>query len=167
MILTGYARQIAGDLDPGQIIDAEAARSGDPAELAAACLAAVDPSLAERVREGDLLVVDGALAGGAGAEVAVLALQALGFAAVICKHADAELAALGAIYGLPLLSVAAAPGQIGEGALLRIDLERGQIEAEGRRWSVAPLDSMALAAVRRGQLLARMRRVVEDEGFAE
>lgn len=167
MILTGYARIVAGDLSPAKIIDAESGRSGDPAELAAACLAAVDPSLAERVREGDLLVVEGALAGGAGAEAAVLALQAVGFAAVICAHADAELAALGATYGLPLLAVAAAPGQIGEGALLRIDLERGQIEAGRLRWQVAPLDGAALAAVRRAQLLTRMRRVVEDEGFAE
>lgn len=167
MVLTGYVRRVAGDLAPAQVLDPAIAASGDPAELAAACLAAVDPALAERAREGDVLIVDGSLAGGNGAEAAVIALQAVGFAAVVCYDAAPELRELGAIYGLPLLVAPEAASSLGENELLRIDLERGRIEAGGRGWAAPPLDAAALAAVRRGQLLARMRRVVEDEGFAE
>jgi 3-isopropylmalate dehydratase small subunit len=166
MVLTGHALRIAGELAPAQVIDPAIAASGDPAELAAACLAAVDPTLAERAREGNVLVLDGTLAAGAGAEAAVIALQAVGFAAVICRAVAPELRELGTIYGLPLL-VAPDAVAVGEGELVRIDLERGRIEAGGRGWPAPPLAPDALAAVRRGQLLARMRRVVEDEGFAE
>lgn len=167
MVLTGYARRVAADLVPAQIIDGAIVAGGDPAEIAAACLSAVDPDFAERAREGDLLVLDGALRGGEGAEAGVIALQAVGVAAVICRGVDAEIAELGDVYGLPILAAPAAAAQIAEGDLVRVDLERGRVEAGGVGWEAQPLDAEAMAAVRRGQLLARMRRVVEDEGFAE
>ncbi len=167
MVLTGYGRLVQGDLTPAQIVAPEVIASGDPAEIAAACLVAVDTTLAERVREGDLLVVDGTLAGGEGVEGAVIALQAAGFAAAICRGAAAELLATAALYGLPLLIAAEAAGAIEAESPIRIDLERGTIESGGLGWAFAPLEAAALAAVRRAQLLARMRRVVEDEGYAE
>jgi 3-isopropylmalate/(R)-2-methylmalate dehydratase small subunit len=167
MILTGYARHIRADLSPAQIIDPATFAMGDPALLAAQCLAAVDPDLAARAREGDLLVLDGVLSFDAGAEAAVIALQAVGMAAVVCRTAAPELQAVAAGYGLPILAAPEAAAAISEGALLRLDLERGQLETAGTRWTCAPLAAPALASVRRAQLLVRMRRVVEEEGFAE
>jgi 3-isopropylmalate/(R)-2-methylmalate dehydratase small subunit len=167
VVLTGHARRVGGDLTPEAVIDAETAATGDPALLAARCVAAADPSFAERCGEGDLLVLDGALLGGPGAEAAVIALQAVGVAAAVCAAADPALAELAAGYGLPLLAAPQAAAAIPEGAVVRLDLERGQIEADGQRWACSPLDPPALAAARRAQLLARMRRVVEDEGYAE
>lgn len=165
MILTGYLHLITGDLAPARIIAPASAEAGDPALLAAHCLEAVAPDLAERVREGDVLVVAGLVGAGPGAEAAVLALQALGFSAVVAHGFGDELLELAAIYGLPMIAL----GDLGapDGALVRIDLERGRLEVAGRRWAFTPLDAAALAPVRRAQLLARMRRVVEDEGYAE
>lgn len=167
MVIAGYARRVAADLAPAAIVDEATAALGDPALLAAACLAAVDPGFAERAGEGDILVLDGALLAGPGAEAAVIALQAVGLAAVVCAAADPSLAELAAIYGLPVAVAPGAAATIAEGALLRLDLERGGLESGPGRWSFAPLAAAALAAARRAQLLARMRRVVEDEGFAE
>ncbi len=167
MVITGYARALRGDLDPAAIIDAETAALGDPALLAAGCLAAVDPGFAERAGEGDILVVDGALRAGPGAEAAVIALQAVGVAAVVCAEGADELVELGLVYGLPIVSAPEAVGAIAEGAVVRLDLEDGRLEVAPQRWTFAPLSHAALAAARRAQLLARMRRVVEDEGYAE
>lgn len=167
MVLTGYARHIRADLIPVQIIDPATFALGDPALLAAQCLAAIDPDLAARAREGDLLVLDGVLDAGAGAEHAVIALQALGIAAVVCRAAAPELQTIAAGYGLPIIAAPEAAAALSEGALLRLDLARGGIESAGARWVAAPLAEPALAATRRAQLLVRMRRVVEDEGFAE
>jgi hypothetical protein len=167
MVITGYIRRVGADLDPARVIDPAVVAAGDPAAIAAACLAAVDPGLAERAREGDLLLVDGACSGGAGAEAAVIALQSLGLAALLCRATAPDLQALGATYGLPVIPTASDLLQLAEGDLLRLDLERGHAESGGRAWAFAPLDGPALAAVRRAQLLARMRRVVEEEGYAE
>lgn len=169
MILTGYALRVEQDLTPAAILAPAHATAGDPALLAAHCLETVDPRLAEQAREGDILAVRGRLAGGAGAEAAVLALQALGIAAVICAEADPALRDLAGGYGLPLLAQPAAAAAIAPGAIVRIDLERGSVaEREtGAVWECAPCPPEVVAAARRAQLLARMRRVVEDEGFAE
>jgi 3-isopropylmalate dehydratase small subunit len=167
MVITGYARALRGNLRPAQIIDPVTAAAGDPALLAAQCLAALDPDFAERTREGDLLVLDGTLGEGSQAEAAVIALQALGIAAVICRAAGPEFVAVAAGYGLPIIAAPAAAAALGEGVLLRLDLERGSLEGAGAAWTTPPLPAAALGAVRRAQLLVRMRRVVEEEGFAE
>ncbi len=167
MVIVGYARRVRASLQPAQVIDPAIAAGGDPAEIAAHCLIAVDPGFAERVREGDVLVLDGSFAGGAGAEAALIALQAAGLAALICRTADADLLALGARYGLPLLVAPEAAAQLGEGAVVRLDLERGHIASGDLRWTMPAADPTTIAAARRVHLLARMRRVVEDEGLAE
>ncbi|NJO07603.1 MAG: hypothetical protein HC876_19970 [Chloroflexaceae bacterium] len=55
---------------------------------------------------------------------------------------------------------------------MRIDLERGTITTMNRAnrpapWQFAPCPPEVCHAVRRAQLLARMRRIVENEGFAD
>ncbi|MFV9504178.1 MAG: hypothetical protein AB4911_06395 [Oscillochloridaceae bacterium umkhey_bin13] len=167
MVIQGYIHLIKGNLQTTQIIDPALVAAGDPALIAAGCLVERDPGFAERVREGDLLVLDGALRGDEHAEAAIIALQAVGLAAVICAAADPAIISQGMRYGLPVLIIPAAAQTVREGDLLRLDLERGQLEANGARWTYPPLPADALTAVRRVQLLSRMRRVVEDEGFAE
>jgi 3-isopropylmalate/(R)-2-methylmalate dehydratase small subunit len=168
MVLTGYARRVGQALDPALIIAPEYAAGGDPAILAAHCLEAVDPMLAETVREGDILVIGAPLAGSPANEAAVIALQALGIAAVICTAADTGFADIAGTYGLPVLIQAAAAQAIPAGALLRIDIARGNIEVPGGAgWQSDPCAEPVIAATQRAQLLIRMRRVVEDEGFAE
>ncbi|MCU0491202.1 MAG: hypothetical protein MUD01_06425 [Chloroflexaceae bacterium] len=169
MILTGYTHRLDADLAPGEIIAPAYAESGDPALLAAHCLEGVAPALAEQVGEGDVLVVGGALHGGAGAEAAVLALQALGIAAIVCAAADATLATLAGGYGLPLLVSPEAVAALASNQIVRLDLEQGQIEERDsrRRWPISPSSPALIAAVQRAQLLARMRRVVEEEGYSE
>lgn len=169
MILTGYALRVEHDLTPEQIIAPAYATSGDPALLAAHCLEAVDASLAETAREGDILVVNGRLHTGAGAEEALVALQALGIAAVVCARTDNALARLAGTFGLPILAQEEATTAIPPGSIVRLDLARGAIahQPSGTTWRVAPCAPGIIAAVQRTQLLARMRRVVEEEGFAE
>lgn len=167
MVITGYARLVMGNLTPGEIIDAETAALGDPALLAAHCLAKVDPDFAARVAEGDVLFLAGELHGGSGAEAAVIALQAVGIAAVVCERVAPELTSLGAIYGLPVVVAPGAGSALVEGDLVRLDLERGRLAVGPSQWEFTPIRAEALASARRAQLLARMRRVVEDEGYAE
>jgi len=167
MVITGYARRVSASLTPWQVIAPEVVARGDPADIAAHCLAAVDAEFAERTREGDVLVVDGALSGGEGAEAAVLALQAVGVAALICREAAADLVAAAEAYGLPVLSLPPAAAHLAEGSLLRLDLERGRLEGDGVTWPFTPPGPATLVRARRAQALARMRRVVEEEGLAE
>jgi 3-isopropylmalate/(R)-2-methylmalate dehydratase small subunit len=127
----------------------------------------VDPSIAEQAREGDLLLAGREFGAGDDPEQAVLALQALGFAAIICPSAAASFVEVAEVYGLPVLVCPAAAAGIAAGSVARLDLARGQIadRATGAVYQAAPCAPELVEAVRRAQLLTRMRRVVEEEGF--
>jgi|GEM_PF-841349 3-isopropylmalate dehydratase small subunit len=169
MILTGYTHRITVDITSDQIIAPEYAASGDPAELAGHCLEQVAPHFASDVRDGDILIVSASIRSGQDPESAVLALQAAGISAVICNEADEDFIEQAHSYGLPILKQSGATSALQSGVLLRIDLERGLIEepASHLEWQAEAAESELLNATRRSQLLGRMRRVVEEEGFAE
>jgi 3-isopropylmalate/(R)-2-methylmalate dehydratase small subunit len=166
LILYATTHRVGDAITTDDIIAPEWRASGDPAMLAAHCLAGVAPEVAEQAREGDVLLAGHAFGAGAEPDIAVLALQAAGFAAIVCSSADSVFATAAADFGLPVLACPAAAA-IPEGAVVRIDLARGRIEerASGALYDAPPCPPELIAAARRAQLLARMRRVVEDEGF--
>jgi 3-isopropylmalate dehydratase small subunit len=166
MVLYGNTHRVDGAITTDAII-APAQRADDPALLAAHCLARVDPSLAERIQPGDILVAGASFGAGADPEPAIWALQALGVAVIICESAAATFVELAQVYGLPVLACPAAAHSIPSSALVRIDLESGRIteRASGAIFQAPPSTAALVAAVRRSELMTRMRQVVEEEGF--
>jgi 3-isopropylmalate/(R)-2-methylmalate dehydratase small subunit len=166
MVLFGTAHRV-GDGVTTAVIIAPEYRAGDPALLSAHCLAAVDPAIAEHAREGDLLLAGRDLGAGADPESAVLALQAVVFAAIVCVSAAAHFIEIAQSYGLPVLSCPDAVAEIRSGGVVRLDLASGQItdRTTGVHYQAPPCSPALVDIVRRAQLLARMRRVVEEEGY--
>lgn len=166
MILYGTAHCVGDNVGTDMIIAPELRGAGDPALLAGHCLAGADPQIAEAAREGDVLLAGAGFGAGDHADAAVLALQAAGFAAVVCASADAGFAEAAAAYGLPVLVCPAATG-IAAGHVVRLDLLGGTItdRATGAVFHTKPCPPELAAAVRRAQLFARMRQVVDEEGF--
>lgn len=183
LVLTGYVHRLAQPITPGQIIAPAHATSGDPALLAAHCLETIAPHLADQARPGDVLVLpalqpDSPTPAGnadsrhAAHEPAILALQALGIAALICAAAPEDVCTLAGNYGLPVLLQPEATAALPAGAIVRLDLARGRISQTAppdpaATWHTTPCPPDVLAAVQRTLLLSRMRRVVEDEGYAD
>jgi 3-isopropylmalate/(R)-2-methylmalate dehydratase small subunit len=165
MILYGRTHRV-GDAITTDAIIAPEWRAADPAVLAAHCLERVDPTIAEQAREGDVLLAGRDFGAGAEADSAALALQAAGFAAVVCASADPGFVEAATTYGLPVLVCPQAIGAIAAGGVVRLDLT-GRIEdrSTGAVYQAPPCPPELIEAVRRSQLLARMRRVVEEEGF--
>jgi 3-isopropylmalate/(R)-2-methylmalate dehydratase small subunit len=167
MILYGTTHRVGDGIISAAIIAPEHHADADPAWLAAHCLAGVDPAIAEAAREGDVLLTGNDFGAGPDAEVAVLALQAAGFAAIICASADADFVSAAEAYGLPVLICPAAVAAIVPGGVVRLDLAGGRItdRATGASYLVPPCAPALVDVVRRAQLLTRMRRVVEEEGY--
>lgn len=166
MILYGTTHRVGNNVSSAQII-APAHRDDDPAILAAHCLEAVNADLAEHVREGDVLVAGSEFGAGDDPERAVLALQALGIAAIIATSAAPSFVNVAHAYGLPVLVAPEAVSAIEAGAVVRLDLERGTItnRANNAIYQAQPVPAAVVAAAQRAQLLSRMRRVVEEEGY--
>jgi 3-isopropylmalate/(R)-2-methylmalate dehydratase small subunit len=167
MILYGTTHRVGDGITIAAIIAPEHRADPDPAWLAAHCLAGVDPAIAEMAREGDVLLAGDDFGAGPDAEIAVLALQAAGFAAIVCATAAPDFVAAAEAYGLPVIISAAAALAIAPGSIVRLDLAGGRItdRATGASYSVPPCAPTLVDKVRRAQLLNRMRRVVEEEGF--
>ena len=167
MVLYATTHRVGDRLTTDDIIAPEWHASDDPAALAAHCLAGVAPAVAERAREGDVLLAGRDFGSGPDPDIAVLALQAAGFAAIVCSSSDLKFVAAAEGLGLPVLVCPAAVASIAEGVVVRIDLERGLIEerASDASYTAPPCTPELIAAARRAQLLARMRRVVDEEGF--
>jgi 3-isopropylmalate/(R)-2-methylmalate dehydratase small subunit len=167
MILYGTTHRVGDNITTDLIIAPEHQPDTDPAWLAAHCLAGVDPSIAEAAREGDVLLAGDGFGAGPGAEIAVLALQAAGFAAIVCASADAGFVAAAQDYGLPVLICPTAVVAIAPGGVVRLDLGGGRItdRLTGEDYPVQPCAPALVDMVRRAQLISRMRRVVEEEGF--
>lgn len=173
MILTGYVRRLDQTVTLAQVLAPALLDAGDPDVLAAQCLARADPTLAARLREGDVLVLpalvlpsDVSAAVQQHAEAAVFALQATGCAAMIVAEPVGWFAALAGGHGLAVLVQPDAVAALGEGSIVRLDLARGTISGAGEQWQAPPLAADVCATVRRYQLLVRMRRVVDDEDYA-
>jgi len=167
MILYGTTHRVGDGITTAAIIAPEHHADADPAWLAAHCLAGIDPAIAEAAREGDLLLAGAGFGAGPEAEIAVLALQAAGFAAIICTSADTGFIAAAEAYGLPVLLCPAAVAAIAPGGVVRLDLAGGRItdRANGEIYPAPPCAPALVDQVRRAQLLTRMRRVVDEEGF--
>lgn len=173
MILTGYVRRLDQAVTLAQVLAPDLIDAGDPDTLAAQCLAGADPTLAARLREGDVLVLpalvlpsDVSAAVQQHAEAAVFALQAAGCAAMIVGAVAGWFATLAIAHGLAVLVQPDAAAALHEGGVVRLDLERGTIRSNDVQWHAAPLTADQCATVRRYQLLVRMRRVVDDEDYA-
>jgi 3-isopropylmalate dehydratase small subunit len=166
MIIYGTVIRIGDAITTTQIIAPELRDAGDPSILAAGCLAAVDPSLAERVTEEHLLVAGRDFGAGEDPVSAALALLALGIPAVVCTSAAPAFAAEAGALGLPVLETPGAD-TLADGQLLRIDLATGRMTVRdtGAELQALALPAATIAAVRQSLLLSRMRRVVEEEGF--
>ncbi len=172
MVLYGATHCVGDAISTADIIAPEHAGAGDPAVLAAHCLERIDPAIAEAARAGDILLAGRAFGrapadGAPDRDTAVLALQAAGLAAVICASADPLFVEAAATYGLPVLECPAAPIGIAPGAIVRIDLARGTItdRGSGAAFQASACPPALIEAVRRAQLLARMRQVVDEEGY--
>ena len=167
MILYGTTHWVGDDISTAAIIAPEHYTDADPAWLAAHCLAGIDPAIAESAREGDVLLAEQDFGAGPDAEMAVLALQALGFAAIVSASADAGFVAAAEAYGLPVLISPTAIAAIAPGGVVRLDLAGGRItdRTNGETYPAPPCAPALVEQVRRAQLLSRMRRVVEEEGF--
>lgn len=167
MVLYATTHQVSDGITTEQIIAPEHRDVDDPAVLAAECLATVDAHLAEQVRDGAVLIAGHDFGFGDHPEQAVLALQALGFVALICVSVAPTFAEAATNYGLPILISPEASNALVPGHVARLDLERGTIKPyqSDTIFEVSPCTPEMIATVQRMQLLRRMRNVVEEEGF--
>lgn len=130
-----------------------------PQELARHCLEALDPSFAEAVRPGDVIVAGRNFGLGSSREQAAESLKLLGVSAVLAVS-FARIFYRNAInLGLPAIILPQAL-DIAAGDELSIDPEAGRVEnlSQGRGYDVAPIPPYLMTMIRDGGLMPHLKR---------
>jgi len=161
----GRALRVGDDVDTDQIIAARHLVTTDPEELGAHLLEATYAGLAQRAREGDVIVAGENFGCGSSREHAPLAILGAGIRCVIARS-FARIFFRNAInVGLLPLEAPDAAEAIADGSPLQVDRTTGAIVdlATGRRYHAAPLPEFVQGIVDAGGLVAWVRR----EHFAD
>jgi 3-isopropylmalate/(R)-2-methylmalate dehydratase small subunit len=129
------------------------------AELATACLEAVDPTFAASVRPGDVVVAGRAFGIGSSREQAAEALKHLGVSAVLATS-FARIFFRNAInLGLPAIIFPFA-SEISSGDTLEVDAAAGLVlnRSTDKRYVVTPLPARLMAMIDDGGLTPHLKR---------
>lgn len=127
-VLEGKVWRYGDNIDTDVIIPARYLNTFDPKELAKHCMVDIDPTFAENVKAGDIMVGGKNFGCGSSREHAPVAIKASGVPVVIAASFARIFYRNGINVGLPLLEIGDDVKKIHAGDQLRIDISTGKIE---------------------------------------
>ena len=163
MVYEGTAHKFGRDVNTDVIIPARYLNTTEPAELAAHCMEDIDAGFIERVKPGDIIVAGENFGCGSSREQAPVAIKAAGVSCVVAAS-FARIFYRNAInIGLPILMCPEAAREVESGDLLRVDLDKGEVEdlTQGRTFQADRFPEFMQKIVAAGGL---MRYVKEKSG---
>lgn len=150
--ITGKAHVYNVDnIDTDRIIPGKYTKTLDTSALASHVLEDLDPAFSQNVSVGDVLVAGGNFGCGSSREQAPIALKAAGVSAVVAKS-FARIFFRNAI-NIGLLVVEAPDHQIQNGADVKIDIENGIIESDGKQYRATKMPDVMLKILNAGGLV--------------
>lgn len=155
----GKAFTYGDNIDTDVIIPARYLTTSEEGELAAHCMADIDPQFLERVAPGDVMVAGANFGCGSSREHAPMAIRGAGIACVIAAS-FARIFYRNAInIGLPILECPEAATAIQAGDTVEVDFATGEIRDQtlGRRWQAQPFPPFIQSIIEAGGLIAAVR----------
>ncbi|MDR7484387.1 MAG: 3-isopropylmalate dehydratase small subunit [Armatimonadota bacterium] len=162
MIFRGTAWKLGDHVDTDVIIPARYLVTADAAALAPHCFEDLDPSLASRIRPGDILVAGENFGQGSSREHAPIAIKGLGVACIVAKSYARIFYRNAFNIGLPLFECADLHPLTESGDQIAVDQETGRIinETRGTVHAAAPLPDFMRRLVAAGGIIAYTRQKV-------
>ncbi len=160
MQFTGSVIKYGRDVDTDAIIAARYLNSSDMDELAKHCMEDIDPTFAQRVKPGDIIVADENFGCGSSREHAPSCIKAAGISCVIAKS-FARIFYRNAInVGLPIIECPEAVDAISEGDTVFFDTEAGIITdlTTDATFNARPFPPFIQEIIEAGGLVARTRK---------
>lgn len=152
--LAGSAWRLGDHVNTDAIIPTRYLNTTEAAELGPHCFEGLDPTLAEKIAPGDIVVAGDNFGYGSSREHAPLAMLGLGISCVIACSFGEIFYRNAFNRGLPLLETDAVEG-IETGDRLRVDLVTGELENErsGQRFASTPIPPFMRDIVNAGGLI--------------
>lgn len=159
MKFNGTVIKYGRDIDTDVIIAARYLNTSDPKELAKHCMQDLDPTFVERVKPGDIMVVEENFGCGSSREHAPVAIKASGISCVIAAN-FARIFYRNAInIGLAILECPAASAEIENGDEVTVDFDTGVITdvTKGTTYQAEPFPPFIKDMIARGGLMASLK----------
>ncbi len=155
MVLEGKVWRYGDNIDTDVIIPARYLNTFDPKELAKHCMVDIDPTFAETVKAGDIMVGGKNFGCGSSREHAPVAIKASGVPVVIAASFARIFYRNGINVGLPLLEIGSDVEKIHAGDELKIDISSGKIEnlTTGDTFQAPPLPGFIQDIAKAGGLI--------------
>ena len=162
MRFQGRAWKFGDNIDTDGIIPARYLNTTDPGELAAHCMEDADPSFAQAVKCGDIIVAGANFGCGSSREHAPLAIKAAGVACVIARSFARIFYRNAFNIGLPILECPAAVDGIAAGDEVTVDAAAGSITnlRTGATFQAQPVPPFMQEIIAAGGLINYVKRRV-------
>ena len=164
MMLRGRAWRFGDDVNTDLIMPGKYLELVDPEEMAPHAMEGLDLGFAEKIEDGDIVVVGANFGCGSSREQAPLALKHAGVGGVVAES-FARIFYRNAInVGLPALECPGVSEAVREGDTLEIDMTTGVISNEdtGARLGIDPMPDFMVEVLREGGLVPYMRKHIEE-----
>ena len=154
-VLEGKVWRYGDNIDTDVIIPARYLNTFDPKELAKHCMVDIDPTFAENVKAGDIMVGGKNFGCGSSREHAPVAIKESGVPVVIAASFARIFYRNGINVGLPLLEIGDDVEKIHADDTLRIDISTGKIEnlTTGDTFQAPPLPGFIQDIAKAGGLI--------------
>ena len=162
MPITGKAIKFGDNINTDVIIPGKYLELIDPEELGRHALEGLDPTFAQRAKEGVILIGGVNFGCGSSREQAAIALKSAGVRCVLARS-FARIFYRNAInIGLPALECEGISEKTTEGDLLSVDLKTGTIQnkTRGTNLRASPLPEFILRLLEEGGLIPHVRGLI-------
>lgn len=157
MIIEGKVMKFGDKIDTDVIIPARYLKYTDPQYLAQHAMEPLDPEFYKKASSGVVIVAGKVFGMGSSREQAAIALKAAGVRAIIAES-FARIFYRNAINnGLPVITLNDATKLIDEGEIVRINVETGEIEVNGRKYQGKGISGMALEILKSGGIMEYLK----------
>jgi 3-isopropylmalate/(R)-2-methylmalate dehydratase small subunit len=157
MIIEGKVIKFGDKIDTDVIIPARYLKYTDPQYLAQHAMEPLDPEFYKKASSGVVIVAGKVFGMGSSREQAAIALKAAGVRAIIAES-FARIFYRNAINnGLPVITLKDATKLIDEGEIVRINVETGEIEVNGRKYQGKGISGMALEILKSGGIMEYLK----------
>jgi 3-isopropylmalate/(R)-2-methylmalate dehydratase small subunit len=157
MIIEGKVMKFGDKIDTDVIIPARYLKYTDPQYLAQHAMEPLDPEFYKKASSGVVIVAGKVFGMGSSREQAAIALKAAGVRAIIAES-FARIFYRNAINnGLPVITLKDATKLINEGEIVRINVETGEIEVNGRKYQGKGISGMALEILKSGGIMEYLK----------
>ncbi|MCY0883092.1 MAG: 3-isopropylmalate dehydratase small subunit [Acidianus infernus] len=157
MIIEGKVMKFGDKIDTDVIIPARYLKYTDPQYLAQHAMEPLDPEFYKKASSGVVIVAGKVFGMGSSREQAAIALKAAGVRAIIAES-FARIFYRNAINnGLPVITLNDATKLIDEGEIVRINVETGEIEVNGRKYQGKGIIGMALEILKSGGIMEYLK----------